>query len=305
MTTIVIRPQAGAGFFSNFNKVVSVLCHEVEAGRYDHAFVDWTIRSPIRHFRYGTSADGNIWERLFYPVGVAPDGDDSEFAGLFGRGGMPTGTRAYDMYKSGHRWRHRYGAIAQKYIRVRPEIVAEVDRILDGAARPMIGIHYRHPGHNAECPSPIPPVSEFAQRARKIARGQEVAIVLATDVEPVVDQFRAAFGANLIVQPGVQRSSNDIQRHERISDDGSLDDAKQVLVDALMLARCDVVVHVTSNIVTAVGYINPSLRMVYCETALEAWGNWAKREGKSVLRSTFLAATRMPTIGSIFDRMRG
>ena len=152
---------------------------------------------------------------------------------------------------------------------MRPEIVAEVDQILAGATRPMIGVHYRHPGHNSECPSPIPPVSEFVRRVRKIARGREVAIVLATDVEHVVEEFRAAFGANLIVQKGVQRSATDTQRHERTSDDGSLDDARQVLIDALMPARCDVLVHVTSNIVTAAAYLNPSLRMVYCETALE------------------------------------
>ncbi len=303
MTTIVIRPQASSGFFSNFNKVVSVLHHEVDAGRYERAFVDWTIRSPIPHFRYGSPADGNIWERLFDPVGVAPDGDDFEIAGPFGWGGMPTGDFAYDMYKSGRQWRDRYGAAAQKYIKVRPEIVAEVNRIFDVTTRPMIGIHYRHPGHNYECPNPIPPVSEFVRRARKIARGREVAVVLATDVENVVDEFRAAFGANLVVQPGVQRSTNDAQRHERTGD-GSLEDARQVLVDALMLARCDVVIHVTSNIVTAVGYLNPALRMVYCETALEAWGNWATREGKAVLDSTHLAATRMPSIVSIFDRLR-
>ena len=103
MTTIVIRPQAGAGFFSNFNKVVSVLHHQVDAGRYASAFVDWTIRSPIPHFRYGSRTDGNVWDRLFFPIGAAPDGDDFEIAGPFGWGGMPTGARAYDMYKSGRR----------------------------------------------------------------------------------------------------------------------------------------------------------------------------------------------------------
>jgi len=238
------------------------------------------------------------------PLGAAPDGDDFESAGPFGWGGMPTGLSAYDMYKSGHRWRDRYAAVARKYIRVRPEIVAGVDRLLAGAG-PMIGIHYRHPGHNSECPRPIPSVSEFVRRARAIGRGREVATVLATDVEQVVDEFGAAFGANLIVQPGVQRSATGSQRLERTSDDGSLDDARQVLVDALMLARCDVLVHVTSNVVTAVGYLNPSVQMVYCETALEAWGNWATREAKSVVGRAVTAVGRMPAVGPALHRIRG
>jgi hypothetical protein len=32
-----------------------------------------------------------------------------------------------------------------------------------------------------------------------------------------------------------------------------------------------VMLHVTSNIATAAGYINPSLRMVYCESAAQAF----------------------------------
>jgi hypothetical protein len=37
-----------------------------------------------------------------------------------------------------------------------------------------------------------------------------------------------------------------------------------------MLARCDTFLHVTSNIATAVGYMNPKLAMRYAETPLEA-----------------------------------
>ena len=46
--------------------------------------------------------------------------------------------------------------------------------------------------------------------------------------------------------------------------------AEQALVDTLLLARCDAFVHVTSNLATAVGYMNPHSRMVYCETRLQA-----------------------------------
>jgi hypothetical protein len=38
-----------------------------------------------------------------------------------------------------------------------------------------------------------------------------------------------------------------------------------VLIDALLLARCEAMVHAVSNLATAVGYMNPRLRMVYCE----------------------------------------
>jgi hypothetical protein len=50
---------------------------------------------------------------------------------------------------------------------------------------------------------------------------------------------------------------------------------EQALVDCLLLARCDTVLHITSNLATAVGYINPALRMVYCETPLETMLGYA------------------------------
>jgi hypothetical protein len=51
---------------------------------------------------------------------------------------------------------------------------------------------------------------------------------------------------------------------------------EQVLIDCLLLARCDVLLHVTSNLATAVGYINPELRMIYHETPMQAAVNYLR-----------------------------
>jgi hypothetical protein len=44
--------------------------------------------------------------------------------------------------------------------------------------------------------------------------------------------------------------------------------AEEVIRDAYILARCNSLLHVTSNISTAVAYMNPDLEMVYCTSGL-------------------------------------
>jgi hypothetical protein len=110
----------------------------------------------------------------------------------------------------------------------------------------------------------------FVDRARRLSRkGRETVVVLATDYEPAVSAFRAAFGPALLVQPGVVRANSalDDQAHHghRYAE---LALGEQALVDCLMLSRCDAMLHVTSNLATAAAYINPRLRLIYCET----WG---------------------------------
>lgn len=94
-------------------------------------------------------------------------------------------------------------------------------------------------------------------------------IFLATDVEKAVSGFKNIFGDKVIVQPNVARSTchgKDEKDHRWYSNPNpQLKDGEDILVDCLLLARCNVFTHVTSNIATAVGYINKDTKMVYCE----------------------------------------
>ena len=58
---------------------------------------------------------------------------------------------------------------------------------------------------------------------------------------------------------------------------------EQALIDALLLARCDVLLHTTSNLATAVGDMN-RLRMIYCEPLLCGRSRRSARTGLSPRR---------------------
>ena len=70
-------------------------------------------------------------------------------------------------------------------------------------------------------------------------------------------------GDDLLYREGVTRSQDhgkEIHSDSRIPANNL---AKDVLLDCLLLAKADKFIHVTSNIATAVAYINPDLELIY------------------------------------------
>jgi hypothetical protein len=181
-----------------------------------------------------------------------------------------TGLHAYRMYKRGSGWRTAYGRAFAAHVHVREELRRRVDELwgeVGGSSR-SVGVHFRHSGHSHECPREIPSIDVVIDRTRRQLRGDSSAVVvLATDVREAVDSFRDAFGDRLLVQPDVARApAADTQYDWGLPPCVAL--GEQALIDALLLARCEVLLHTTSNLATAVGYMNPRLRMIYCEPRL-------------------------------------
>jgi hypothetical protein len=269
--TLIIRPW-NSGFFSNFNLVVNNLYWRLGRDGIRAAIVDWRATADTPEFSYGSEEDENLWPRFFEPLTFeyfpAARRETNFYASL-----NITAFFAYAAYKLGWRWRRVYNRLYRRYIRIRPSILERADRIYSSAmaSRYCVGVHYRHPAHDCECLYPIPPPEVFIERARRmLPKTRPWAVFLATDLGPVVEAFRIAFGEALVVQPGVGRASSASEEEVHRQGAPGLELGEQVLIDCLLLARCDAMLHVTSNIATAAGYINPRLKMVYCETPTQA-----------------------------------
>ena len=270
--TLLLRAN-NSGFFSNLNCVLSHL--RFTLGRHGAAatIVDWRARADRSNFPYGTSADGNLWPHFFEPLAFELRPGDLIETHLFARRAM-TARRAYAMYKLDSTWRQIYGRLFQRYIRVKPEIQARADALHNTtmAGHYRVGVHCRHPNHDSECLHRSPSLRRYIAAVRALLPADRSWVVfLATDYEPAVAAFRSAFGERLVIQSGVRRAlaTGDEQMHHGNSEPG-VELGEQVLIDALLLARCDAFVHVTSNLATAVGYMNPETRMVYCDTKFQA-----------------------------------
>ena len=210
-----------------------------------------------------------------------------------------TFTHAYRLYTSrGFKaWRRQYHSVFQQHIRLHPELQAEIDAFsrqhFDG--RLVIAAHVRHPSHALEQPTAVIAREDtYLQRIEaelraRGATGEPWTVFLATDQDRVVARFKAAFGDRVAYLSGVRRTraAEDLA-FERLSTaeqrqeghqlqhlvaadraNWSLDMAREVIRDAWLMARAQVLLHVVSNVSTAVAYMNPELEMVFCspETA--------------------------------------
>lgn len=254
-------------------------------------------------FCYGTKADGNLWLKFCYPLmevalpeELYNDPEYLENAVMYddyNEKNEPNLTyiHAYKLYKSDDfkNWRKWYNAFFRKHIRFREHITSQVETFkANNFDSPMIiGCHVRHPSHGIEQPGKSLPTVELYQRMiiERVAGLQDWKVFLATDQDSVVDSFEKLFGDRLIYRQDVNRVSFDHDKaFKQLSTDEqnreghqiqhimAADQSKwttqmgdEVIIDALLLSKCDVFIHVTSNIATAVSYMNPDIEMIYCE----------------------------------------
>src|SRR5262249_4434363 len=247
---------------------------------------------PARtEFAYGRAGDGNLWLHFFKPLPFAHVPRNERAAHRFARLSM-TGPRAYAMYKLDRTWRRIYNELFRRYIAVQPAILARAQAIHGTrmAGHYCLGAHYRHPGHAIECLFKMPTPEQYIELARALLpANRSWKVVLASDYEPAIAAFRTAFGDRLVVQPGVTRASSAAEKQTHHGNDNpAIALGEEVLIDGLLLARCDALIHVTSNLATAVRYMNPGLRMIYCETRMQAaWGFLWSLFDRTELRTVF------------------
>ena len=94
-------------------------------------------------------------------------------------------------------------------------------------------------------------------------RGEVPVIFLATDSDDMIQAMRDEFGPAVVYQTDVLRTpaGEDEQLHFFRREDVRF--GQDVLSDGLLLAACDRLIHVTSNVATAVALFNPDLDLHY------------------------------------------
>lgn len=200
---------------------------------------------------------------------------------------------ARELYRSPgfQEWREKYGRFYKEYFILKDDLQTEIELFAKSYFQDnfVIGVHVKHPSHAIEQPNGfMPGVSEFIHTILKVVEQKSICkykIFLATDQDVVVSKFKGVFGSRVFSREGVARTSVDddqkfsecsLEERNReghqiqnlIASDPSkwsLNMARDVIIDAHLLARTNCFIHVTSNVATAVSYINPFVEMIYCE----------------------------------------
>jgi hypothetical protein len=267
---IVIPRYPEEGLLANLLHVLEVV-HRVRPDATVH--VDWVLKGTEIGFRYGDIGD-DIWARLFVSLGPRPPAITHQAASRVDLAFWGTG-RDHLTGSRLEKHRHAYHATVLKWVEIANTHVLEQVRrtcvqFLDG--RYCIGIH-RRVGNalvaDLQSDGKVPSLEMFIKGVEAIIsilakEGiPDHAIFLATDDAEAVDVFKRAFGCRLIVRDNVQRTTSDAAEvHFRDWDLLSITDAEDVLVDTMLLSKCDVLVHASSSVSTVASIINPALTLV-------------------------------------------
>jgi len=209
---------------------------------------------------------------------------------------LMTYVRAYKLYQSPDfaAWRRQYHRVFARHVRLRAALAAEIDAFaaahLDKPVR--IAAHVRHPSHTVEQPDGrIAGTDAYIARVRDELRRRGVdptdnswVVFVATDQDRVLHRFRDVFGDRAVfypearrtraaedaafdaLGPGAQNREGHQLQHLVAADPASWTwrMAWEVVRDAYTMARCQCLLHVVSNVSTAVAYMNPDLDMIFC-----------------------------------------
>jgi len=264
---VVIRHLGREGLMANLLHVIEVL-HRIRPDA--NVRVDWTLDGRERGFRYG-DVGSDVWSGLFRPIGSnaqsrAFNATHILDLALWGSGkDHLTGMALQNQRAAYHR------TIA-KWIEVtNPNVLSRTRQIfnemLDG--RFCLGVHRRVGNDwvaelqkNGKVPS-LETLLTSCDKLLHSAGTADAVIFLATDDADAARAFKGAFGARLIMQDHIKRTTaSEEEVHFGAWRTLSLADAEDVLVDTILLSRCNMLAHASSSVSTMASLLNPDLALL-------------------------------------------
>lgn len=195
--------------------------------------------------------------------------------------------------------RHRAAQLIEKYVRLRQPIRDEVEafhqRHLDGHY--VIGVHARGETRNIENENWHRLAHAgcglfFREVDRALSRNRAARIFLATDSPAILERYRKRYGDKVVTFEST-RSAEGLSVFWEV---GGAEIGREVLIDALLLARSDFLIHGISNVAFAALCFAPELEHIDIyekhETRLRYWLK-AKEARRRLLRKYSRALDRI------------
>lgn len=263
-------------------------------------------------FCYGQPEEGNIFTSLFKPLPGLSDKDFLDQKLLRGsaklipegdeyfnvkREPLLTYINASKLYASEdfQHFRIRYNRFLEKYIHLQDYLQIKIDKFSSQfKGKFVIGAHVRHPSHAIEqAERTMPTPRDYIQKIKEILeeeKPKDWVIFLATDQERTIDIFEKEFSNKVVYYKNVRRLSDfedkdfdalkdkateGFQLQHKVAkniQNWSLHMAEEVICDAWTMAKCNVLLHVTSNVSTAVSYIGPETRFITVKPGKKDYG---------------------------------
>jgi len=270
----VITSCFGAGFFAEFRRILhGIMDITLNGTEGKEVQVDWS--ADFFPYRNNT---GNGWDLFFDPVGYVENKRNISTVHLMHD---QTCLNKWLLYDDFYCYRLRINQIINKYIKINKNILDEVDAYYAAYMKNVIriGVHVRFSAaHGCEKPGALKLKDYFDEidvLRKKIHKiGKKYVIYLATDSNYVIQEFKKRYKhvlygdairsmymeeVHLIADKPEYWLTHVEEFHEKKP---GYKGGKDVLVDCLLLACCDYLIHTTSNVADFATFFNPQLQSI-------------------------------------------
>jgi hypothetical protein len=259
----LILKYHGAGFWSIFNKLMNYLQH------YDPIYkITWDVVSPFHTYGLG-EVMGRIFEPYENPAYANYEIEDVICDGYINE--ILTGKQAAHLYTEQSRdennipetWRTDLNALWTQHIHIKEPVLARFTQFKEFVEsmekQTIICMLVRHPTLSYEQPNgKMPEFEQYDEVISKISPSLENTLIICmTDLQEAYDYFSEKYG-DVILFPPTDRASRK-SGEAFTSKQGDESSAMNALFVALNLSVGQHLIHHTSNIATAVLYINPAI----------------------------------------------
>lgn len=278
----VIGAMPTEGLFSCF---FCVLHHLFRCEKNKKIPVVYWDKNSLYYIDEGFNGNNNVWEYYFEPIShlAYEAGDLVHNTYTFRR------SESYDFHFSSIEQKIRESAyqLISKYIKLKPYVQNKIDTFYEQhmIGKKTIGIHFRGTDQVSK-QRDYPLVEQAIEKALAFA-DKDTQFLIATDEQALLDSIiRLLHGYKVIyydcyrskdrkplhyqgsVRPRISRqllhyneeptdSKKSISPRPPVAQNG-----EDVLVEASLLAKCDLLVHTRSSVSTAALYFNPSLQNI-------------------------------------------
>tara|TARA_Y100001973_G_C5202048_1_gene338609 strand:- start:465 stop:1250 length:786 start_codon:yes stop_codon:yes gene_type:complete len=238
----VIIGGTTAGFFSIFRGTVGTLALAEQHGV--EPVVIW------RDTLYNDKPQENAWDYYFDAIGSLNQGDQAQEIHHFI---MP---REYQT-------RVAMNQMINKYVKVKPHILEQVDKITEQLGKNPLGVHIRMTDkyncvRNGEPESHYPlTVDHYKKHIDLYLEENDSKIFLATDDIYVLEEIERTYG-DRVVRADCTRSTDKISIHHHMGGD-KRKQGEEVLIDCLALSRCKHILKGVSNVALCAMFWNLDL----------------------------------------------
>jgi hypothetical protein len=239
---VIWREYPGSGFFSN---VFHVLCHLDKADALGmEPVVDFENFVTLYNEEEELLGTKNAWEYYYEPTSRVSLEDvyDSRHVFLCD-GKYPSG------YPLDAACQARLRTVVDRFIRIRPDIEQSVQEWITGFGARTLGVHFRGQDQNRTQRHRYGPTErQMVDVTREaLSEGDFERIFVVTEDQRYLDLLRREFGSMVIATDSYRTSGENAYRtfprplHRYLL-------GREVLVDALLLSRCDSLVASGSNV---------------------------------------------------------